>query len=154
MTQLPAILVTVLTVLSPIITSVFTHVQMDSTAKKNIAFAVSFVIAGAYEVMTGGIKDLTNLAEIAAAVPVIFTLQQLVFGAMLKSVSDVVEAKVGVQPKAAAAAVAGPAAAGPVVNVYPSGAVVASDIAAAVAAANGASPAGVKAPGSVTPAAG
>lgn len=153
MTQLPAILVTVLTVLSPIITSVFTHVQMDQTVKKNIAFAVSFVIAGAYEVMTGGIKDLTNLAEIAAAVPVIFTLQQLVFGAMLKSVSDVVEAKVGVQPKAAAAAVA-PAAAGPVVNVYPSGAVVASDIAAAVAAANGASPAGVKAPGSVTPAAG
>jgi drug/metabolite transporter (DMT)-like permease len=106
-TTLPAVLVTVLTVLSPIITAFFTHVQMDSTAKKNIAFAVSFVVAAVYVWMTGGIHDLTNVAEIAAAAPIIFTLQQLIFGNLLQRISSTVEAKVGVKPPAPAPAAIG-----------------------------------------------
>lgn len=116
-TTLPTVLVAVLTVVSPLITALFTHVQMDSTAKKNVAFGVSLVIAAIYVVATGGIHDLTNLAEIAGAAPIIFTLQQLIFGNLLKSVSDSIETKVGVKAPAPAVAVA--PSISPVINVYP-----------------------------------
>lgn len=151
-TTLPTIVVAVLTVVSPLLTSVFTHVGMDSTTKKNIAVAVSFVIAAVYVVMSGGVKDLTNLAEIASAVPLIFTIQQLIFGNLLKSLSDSIEAKVGVKGKAA------PAPAGAVINVIgdvdPS--VVADALAARarIEAASGGTPSKVAAGESVTPAVG
>lgn len=115
LSTLPTVIVGVLTVVSPLLTALFTHVGMDSTAKKNVAFGVSLVIAAVYVVMSQGIHDLTNLAEIAGAAPIIFTLQQLIFGNLLNSLSSVIEQKAGV--KAPAPAVA--PTLNPVINVYP-----------------------------------
>jgi drug/metabolite transporter (DMT)-like permease len=118
-TTLPTVVAAVLTFVSPLLTALFTHVQMDSTAKKNVAFGVSLVIAAVYVVMSGGVKDLSNLAEIAGAAMPVFTLQQLIFGNLLRGISDKIEAKAGVTRPAVAPAVAPQ----PNVNVYVSGAV-------------------------------
>lgn len=108
--ELPTIVVAALTVVSPLLTSVFTRVSMTSAQKNNVAVAVSFVIAAVYVIMSGGVHDLTNVAEIAGVLPAVFTLQQLVFQNLLRGLSDKVEARVGVKDPAPAAL---PSAPGP-----------------------------------------
>lgn len=112
---LPVALTVVLTVVSPLLTALFTHVNMSSAAKNNVAVAVSFVVAGAYVAMSGGVHDLTNLAEVLGVLPSVYTVQQLVFANLLGKLSAKIEAKVGVQPPVVApAAVVVPAAGGDV----------------------------------------
>jgi hypothetical protein len=115
-TTLPTVIAAVLTFVSPLLTSLFTHVQMSSAAKNNVAVAVSFVIAAGYVVATGGAKvDLANLAELLPVLGTVYTLQQLVFGNLLRGLSDKIEAKAGVTRPAPAADPQ------PNVNVYVNG---------------------------------
>lgn len=83
-------------VLSPLLTSVFTHTGMTSRTKNTIAMAVSLVIAVAYEAVTGGISDWTNILY---AFPVVYGLQQAVYNTLLKAIATNVEATVGVTGK-------------------------------------------------------
>jgi hypothetical protein len=89
-------------VVSPLLTSVFTHTGMTSRTKNTIAMIVSLVIAVVYEVLTGGIADWTN---ILIAFPVVYGLQQAVYNTLLKALATSVEATVGVAPKADAGTV-------------------------------------------------
>jgi len=89
-------------VASPLLTSVFTHTGMTSRTKNTIAMVVSLVIAVAYEVLTGGISDWTN---VMLAFPVVYGLQQAVYNTLLKAAATSVEATVGVAPKAGAGTV-------------------------------------------------
>lgn len=83
-------------VASPLLTSVFTHTGMTSRTKNTIAMAVSLVIAVAYELITGGIADWTNILY---AFPIVYGLQQAVYTTLLKAVATNVEATVGVTGK-------------------------------------------------------
>lgn len=83
-------------VASPLLTSVFTHTGMTSRTKNTIAMFVSLIIAVAYEVVTGGISDWTNILY---AFPVVYGLQQAVYNTLLKAVATNVEANVGVVSK-------------------------------------------------------
>lgn len=78
---------------SPLLTSVFTHTGMTSRTKNTVAMIVSLAIAVAYEVVTGGITDWTN---VLIAFPVVYGLQQAVYNTLLRAVADHVEASVGV----------------------------------------------------------
>lgn len=83
-------------VASPLLTSLFTHTGMTSRAKNSIAMVVSLAIAVAYEVLTGGITDWSNLL---IAFPVVYGLQQAVYNTLLKALATNVEATVGVTAK-------------------------------------------------------
>lgn len=94
---LPVLVTAILTILSPILTAIFTKVSMSSTTKNNIALVVSFVIAGVYTVMTSGVTDWSDLGTLVGVLPVVYTMQQVIFNNLLKSVSTKVEEKVGVK---------------------------------------------------------
>jgi hypothetical protein len=87
-------------VVSPLLTSVFTHTGMTSRTKNSIAMIVSLAIAVVYEVATGGISDWSNLL---IAFPVVYGLQQAVYNTLLKAIATNVEANVGLTVKPAAA---------------------------------------------------
>lgn len=94
---LPVLVTAILTILSPILTAIFTKVSMSGVTKNNISLAVSFVIAGVYVVMTSGIEDWSDMSAVVGILPVVYTMQQVVFNNLLKGVSGKVEEKVGVK---------------------------------------------------------
>lgn len=85
-----------LVVASPLLTSVFTHTAMTSRTKNTVAMIVSLAIAVAYEVLTGGITDWTN---IPFAFSVVYGLQQAVYNTLLRALATNVEANFGVTAK-------------------------------------------------------
>lgn len=110
-TVLLNVVTAIIVIASPLLTSLFTHSAMSSRTKNSIAMIVSLVIAVVYEVLTGGIKDWTNLAY---AFPIVYGLQQAVYNTILKDLATQVEANIGAGSGAAVAPVVAP------VDVVPS----------------------------------
>jgi hypothetical protein len=79
---------------------------MSSRTKNTVAMIVSLAIALAYEVITGGVSDWTNLAY---AFPIVYGLQQAVYNTILKDLANTVEKNIGIAPKGSAAVTAAPA---------------------------------------------
>lgn len=121
----------IIVIASPLLTSLFTHTNMSSRTKNSIAMVVSLAIAVVYEVLTGGIKDWTNLAY---AFPIVYGLQQAVYNTILKDLATQVEASTGVVPKVPVA---------PAADVVPS---ITVDVVPSVSPAVSADPAPVETP--------
>lgn len=96
MTELPVIITAILTIVSPLLTAIFTRVEMSGTTKNNIAVGVSFLIAGVYVVLNGGVQDWSDMTAVLSVVPVVYTVQQLIFANLMKGLAVKVEGKVGV----------------------------------------------------------
>lgn len=84
----PALIIAAITILSPILTSVFTQVTWSSKAKRGVAFGVAAVIAAVYLIVSG---EFTNWTDIPLAVSAVFGLQQITYHALLKNVAIKVE---------------------------------------------------------------
>lgn len=76
----PALIIAAVTILSPILTSVFTQVNWSSNAKRGVAFGVSVVIAAVYLITSG---EVTNWADIPLAVSAVYGLQQITYSLLM-----------------------------------------------------------------------
>lgn len=88
---LSAVVLAIITVISPLFVAVATRYSWSSKTKNSVAALVALIIALGYLVMTGGITDWSNVVTI---IPAVYGLQQLVYQQFLKEVSSTVEISV------------------------------------------------------------
>lgn len=81
---LSAVILALITIISPLFVAVATRYSWSSKTKNAVAAIVALVIALGYLVMTGGITDWTNVVTI---IPAVYGLQQLVYTQFLKEAS-------------------------------------------------------------------
>lgn len=86
---LPSVIAALVTFLSPLLVALFNRVGWSAAVKNAVAFGVALVIAVVYLIVTGGITDWSN---VAGAIGIIYTLQQLIFNYLLEGISSKVEA--------------------------------------------------------------
>lgn len=92
----PALIVTVLTLLSPLISAFFTKLSMSPKTKNLIALGISLVIAVIYVILTGGFADVTGVEDVAVPLGIVYGLQQVVYNQFMRKHVAKVEAKRGV----------------------------------------------------------
>jgi hypothetical protein len=90
---IPAVLLALITVISPLLTAVAVQSKWSSKVKNGVAFGVAFVIALVYLILTGGIADWSDVVTV---IPAVYGLQQLVYMTLLKELSTKVEAATSV----------------------------------------------------------
>lgn len=90
---IPAVLLALITVISPIFTAVAVQSKWSSKVKNGVAFGIAFVIAVVYLILTGGIADWTDIVTV---IPAVYGLQQLVYMTLLKEIATKVEAATSV----------------------------------------------------------
>lgn len=79
--EIPVVLTIILTVLSPYATAFFNRVTWSPETKHLVTIAVSIVIAVLYLIVSGSVGDWSALAVV---IPMVYTLQQLVYKFILK----------------------------------------------------------------------
>lgn len=84
----PALILAAVTIISPILTSIFTQVTWSSNVKRGVAFGVAAVIAVVYLLTSG---QFTNWADIPVAVSAVFGLQQITYQYLLKNIAHKIE---------------------------------------------------------------
>lgn len=92
MEPLPTVIVAVLTLVSPLLTALFTKVSMSPKVKNAVAVVVSALIAGAYVYMTGGFEGVESFA---VPLGVVYGLQQVIYNQFLRKTVAKVEADIG-----------------------------------------------------------
>lgn len=97
----PALIIAAVTIVSPILTSIFTQVNWSSNTKRGVAFGVSALIAAVYLVTSG---EFTNWADIPLAVSAVYGLQQITYQTLLKNLAQKIELATPIGAKATEAA--------------------------------------------------
>lgn len=87
--ELPIVLTIVLTFISPFISAYVQNVTWSAQTKNLLALIVSLVIAVVYLIVSGTIGDWSQLAIV---VPMVYTLQQLVYQFLVKNIATKFEA--------------------------------------------------------------